>query len=302
MKIAIFMQNRPHFGATLLHIPLIYSLNRCFKDAEITLFSKNDSAKMLLSVTNISEVYVYQNKLEEIKAYRAFQADMSFNLRKNSLPVTFAILLFNHKQSYSYQNFITKHLFSKTKVFEQNRFRAQSYLDLLPQECEQHYLPAISTREKRIIIMPGGAFDWKHWEITNYLKLADRLQKNYTEYSIAFTIGEMEEHYLATIKAWPQNYTIFINEKLDKLFSLVRSADLVIANDCGPSHIAQISEVPNIILYSSETKDGYKVAQEWFREKKDSYYLLGEKSQSINSITVTSVYKKALTALHHTTQ
>ena len=115
-------------------------------------------------------------------------------------------------------------------------------------------------------------------------------------------MGEAEKHYLPIIEQWHIKYDTFMNEPLPKLFSIIQSSQLVIANDCGPSHIAQISEVPNIILYSSETKDGYKVAQEWFREKKDSYYLVGEKDQSINSITVAHVYEKALVALHHTTE
>ena len=290
MNIAIFMQNRPHFGATLLHIPLIYSLKQCYPDAEIALFSKNSSAKMLFGVTDVKQIHVTQNKVEEVKLYKQFNADMSISLRKNSLPAALAILFFNRLASFSYANFISKAFFTKAILFNQHQFRAESFLSLLPDTCHKHYLPKLPSEQKNIYLMPGGAFEWKHWEIKNYLQLADRLQERFTDHTICFIMGEMEKHYLPIIEAWSQRYKVYMNATLPKLFTLVRSAQLVIANDCGPSHIAQISEVPNIILYSSETNDGYNVAKEWFRKKEGSYYLVGEKDQSINSISVNSVY------------
>ena len=297
MKIALFMQNRPHFGANLLHIPLIYSLSRCYPDATIVLFSKNNSSKMLLDVTAVEKVVVTDSKLDEIKAYKAFQADMTFSLRKNSLPVTLAAILFNAKGSYGYANFLADLFFTKTRPFEQDRFRAQSYLDLLPESCQKSYLPAIASTEKSICLMPGGAFSWKHWEITNYLKLADKLQTRHRDHKILFIMGGAEQHYVPLIKAWPNSYEVFVDQPLKALFKQVQSARLVIANDCGPSHIAQISEVPNIILYSSETNDGNKVAKEWFRVKEYSYFLVGEQGKSIDSISVESVFETALKAL-----
>ena len=67
------MQSRRHFGATLLHIPLIYSLKQFFLDADITLFSKNASAKMLVSVTAVNDVNVTKDKLKVLLIYKKTQ-------------------------------------------------------------------------------------------------------------------------------------------------------------------------------------------------------------------------------------
>ena len=297
LKIAIFMQNRPHFGATLLHIPLVYSLKQCFPNAEITLFSKNASAKMLLSVTATDHINVTKDKLEEIRAYKKFDADISISLRKNSLPVTLAMILFNRKQSYGYANFLARLFFTKTVEFNQSLFRADSYLSLLPESCEKKFLSSLPAREKRICLMPGGAFEWKHWDIRNYLQLADKLQSRLPEYTICFVMGAMEQSYVSTIEAWDRRYAIHMEMPLNALFELVQGSELIIANDCGPSHIAQISDVCNIILYSSETNNGHAVAKEWFREKEGSSFIVGEENRSINTIEVDNVYQTALNAL-----
>ncbi len=297
MKIAIFMQNRPQFGATLMHIPLVYSLKQSFPDAEITLFSKNSSAEMLLSVTATNIVNVTKKKIEEIRSYRKFDPDISISLRKNSLPVTLAMILFNRKSSYGYGNLLARLFFTKTIDFDQSLFRADSYLSLLPEYCEKKFLPSQPDKEKRICLMPGGAFDWKHWEIKNYLQLADRLQSRLPEYTICFVMGAMEEHYVSTIEAWHHRYAIHMDTPLHTLFELVQGSELIIANDCGPSHVAQISDVRNIILYSSETNNGHAVAKEWFREKEGSSFIVGEENRTINSIEPSTVYEAALKAL-----
>jgi len=271
---------------------------KCYPDATIALFSKNSSAKMLFGVTDVKQVHVTQNKVEEIKLYKQFNADMSISLRKNSLPVALAILFFNRPASFSYANVISKAFFTKAIPFDQHQFRAESFLSLLPDTCHKRYLPKLLSEQENIYLMPGGAFTWKHWEITNYLKLADKLQLQYPEYVISFIIGKDEEHYLQSIEEWPTDYAVYINKPLTELFSLVQHAQLVIANDCGPSHIAQISAVSNIILYSSEKNDGENVAKEWFREKPNSLYLVGEKKRSINSISLNTVYESAVSILN----
>ncbi|MDA3947319.1 MAG: hypothetical protein PF439_11640 [Helicobacteraceae bacterium] len=298
MNIAIFMQNRPHFGANLLHIPLIYSLKQCFPDADITLFSKNGTAKILTSVMPIKNIHVTKDKFKEVQTYQKLDADITISLRKNSLPVTLAMILLNRNKTYGYANFLSRLFFTKTLPFNQSLFRTESYLALLPDQCPKQYLPSIPVQQKHICLMPGGAFDWKHWDIENYLKLADRLKNRLPEYTVYFVMGEMEEPYVKTIEAWHNHYEILINQPLKALFELVQSSQLVIANDCGPSHIAQISDVKNIILYSSEVNDGNSVAKEWFRDKEDSAFIVGVKGESINTIDVDSVYQSALRSLH----
>jgi len=297
MNISIFMQNRPHFGTTLLHLPLLHSLKTNYPNANIYLFSKNESSKLLKEIIPIKELFINKNRFKEITDYRSIDSDITISLRKNSLFLVFTIFLFNRKKKYGFKNTLTPFLFTSSNSYINGEYRSENFLNLLPKDIEHHYFKI--EKEKHITLIPAGEYQFKHWDITNYLQLATLLQRAFAHLEIHFVLGKSEEKYLKTIQNHSSSFYIDYALDMKKLFHIIQSSRLVIGNDCGPAHIAQISDVSNIILFSNENKNGKATVKEWFRKKEDSHYFLGEEAQSINTLTVESVYSKACSLLEN---
>jgi len=294
MNIAIFLQNRPHFGTTLIHLPLIHSLQLAYPDANIFLFSKNDSSYLLSKIVCIKKVFVTKNRFTEIANYRTINFDITISLRKNSLFLSVMLLLSKGKK-YAYNNTITRLFFTKSILYQKNIYRASNFLNLLPHEVTAHYFH--SEKKNYITLIPAGEYKIKHWNIQNYLQLADTFVKLYPLLDINFVLGEAEREYLNVIKNHSTTYSIYFNKSLNELFDIIISSKLVVANDCGPAHIAQISDTANIILYSDENFTAKKTINEWFRKKENARYVISDKGKSINTINVNAVIKTAQSLL-----
>ncbi len=294
MNIAIFLQNRPHFGTTLIHLPLIHSLQLAYPDANIFLFSKNESTYLLTKIVSIKKVFVAKNRFTEIKNYRTTDFDITISLRKNSLFLSFVLLLSKGKK-YAYTNTITKLFFTKSVPYQKDIYRAENFLNLLPDEVAPHYFH--SKKKQYISLIPAGEYKIKHWAIQNYLQLADTLVKLYPNLHINFVLGKAEKEYLDIIQKHNSTYDISFHKDIDKLFKIIRSSKLVVANDCGPAHIAQISDTSNIILYSDENFKANRTVAEWFRTKENARYIISDAGKSINTIEIETVIKTAQSLL-----
>lgn len=288
MNIAIFLQNRPHFGTTLTHLPLIHSLQLAYPNANIFLFSKNESTHLLTKIISIKKVFVTKNRFKEITNYQTINFDITISLRKNSLFLS-SMLLLSKGKKYAFDNTITKLFFTKSIPYQKDIYRAENFLNLLPDEVAPHYFH--TKKKHHITLIPAGEYKLKHWSIQNYLTLADTLVKLYPNLDVNFVLGQAEKDYLDIIKKHNRAYSISFHREVDELFEIITSSQLVIANDCGPAHIAQISDTSNIILYSDENFKADKTVNEWFRKKENARYIISDAGKSINTIKIETVIK-----------
>ena len=129
-------------------------------------------------------------------------------------------------------------------------------------------LPEISTSSSPLVILvPGGAFGLsKCWPVNRFAETADRLidkynatvvisvAPNHTEQKIADEICSMAKNRLYSLAQTPLT--------MGELKALFARADLVIANDTGPRHIAIAFERKIISLFGPNnpawTQTGYK--------------------------------------------
>lgn len=282
--IAIFMQNRDFFGAQIVHIPLIKALKKEYPNHTITLFSKHSISTILQDF--VDEIVIEQGKFSTMRKYLSIKADISINLRKRSSLINLYIALFNRHQKIGFDSFLTKLFFNHTKEHNSTIYRAQNYLNLIDQTIAYDSIQ----KEKRIIIIPGAGEGFKIYPLHHYLTLATKLSKRFPEYEIAFVLGQKEINMRPDIE---KGFKVYESLAIAELFSVIQSASLVITNDCGPSHIAQISSLPHIILYSDEKGSGEAVKQEWFNPKENAQYLLSKSNQSIDTIEVDDIFRVA---------
>lgn len=280
-KIVVFMHNRNFFGAQIVHIPLLKKLKEKYPDSHITLFSKSQISHILIELGVADTLITETKKIKTLLEYIKQNAFLSINLRKNSFFTSFIISLFNFNRKIGFHNTFSNLFFTKTAYYDDTIYRAQNYLNLIGEKLT--YEPV--TKNKEIIIIPGAGGKFKEWSINNYIKLAILIKEKYPLFTLHFILGKNEQHLLDKI---PDGFSILYDLDVKKLYDVIIHSSLVIANDCGPSHIAQINDVKTLILVSDEYNNAQKVVKEWVNKP----FIIGKKQENIQSITLEDVWNR----------
>jgi ADP-heptose:LPS heptosyltransferase len=304
MKIGVFVQNRDYFGAKIVHIPFLYSLNKSYENSEIIVLTPYKNNDFFIKTGLCKRVIYYPSNLFSlIWILNKEKFDLIFSLRHVSIIINIS-LIFCHARKIGFKGnkrTFFDFVYNVKRYYRRDIYRSIAFNSLLEKPLplnsyfnlfdEDEKLKNI--KKKKIFIMSGGGADFKKWSIDNYLKLCERIGK---DYYYVFVLGDMEEKYKEKIKMFFLSYEGEMAYNLDfkKLVEYIKSADLVISNDCGPSHIAQLMFKPCIILYSNLHRDADRVIKEWFLPHKKSFFIKGEKIEDINVEKVFDLVKNIL--------
>ena len=290
-NIVIFSQNRNFFGAQIVLIPFLMSLRTKYPGYQIVLFSRNPVTRVLSQVPGlIDNLFIETNKFTTFQHYRKYKPDLTFVFRKNSTFISIMTFLFKNGESVGFSTNINRMLFSRCVTDNRKVYRANNYLSFIGQELGQLAMTEDKNNDGGpICLIPGAGAKHKEWGINNYLDLARRLSSSGWQDKIHFILGEKETGLIEAIEK--EGFSVLFDRNIDELIDLFKQARLVVANDCGPSHIAQIFTQKYIILYSNKNQDADQVIEEWFYSQKGCFSIVGEPGKSISSISVSKVYQ-----------
>ncbi len=133
-------------------------------------------------------------------------------------------------------------------------------------EPSAHPPSAGDANAPQIVLMPGGgAGDYKRWPIEHYVALADLLKPTLMpQASFCFVMGPDEaEQYRWLQSLGRSDFVYLMTRPLSEIAKAVMGAKLVVANDCGPSHLAQFAGVPYVGVFHESNR-------EWFWARKTS--------------------------------
>lgn len=131
-----------------------------------------------------------------------------------------------------------------------------------------------------ITFMPGGgAGEFKKWGVLRFVQLADALaQLAPTRFNFVLGPAELQEERLLRQMRRP-DFNVMANASLPQLAAVVVSSDLVVANDCGPSHLAQCAGVPFVGLFD-------EAKPEWFWQRLAAQCLVPPAGAGLQSLPV----------------
>jgi ADP-heptose:LPS heptosyltransferase len=115
--------------------------------------------------------------------------------------------------------------------------------------------------------IPCGSLMSKHWPISRFIELATILEDE--GHKIHFYLGETESAYADDISEKLIEPAIEINLNLQELAVSLQQHKMVIANDCGPMHIAAAIECPLIAIFRDT------LPQCWFPYAKANQKVIG---------------------------
>ena len=107
----------------------------------------------------------------------------------------------------------------------------------------------------------------KHWPINSFIELATILEDQ--GHKIHFYLGETERAYAGDISEKLIEPAIEINLNLQELAGRLQQHKMVIANDCGPMHIAAAIGCPLIVIFRDT------LPQCWFPYEKANQKVIG---------------------------
>lgn len=284
--IAIFLHNRPFFGAYLVQIPFLIMLRKCYPAAKLVGVSKNKSAILLVDAGFLDHLEVMETR-EQLRLLKKYKFDVGFNLRPSSVAVAFQMLFLKIPYRVGFKKFGA--FYNKSVSLDLTVYRANLFLKLLNVKCTSSVAPYLKENIvhgddffNTILLAPGAGGEEKKWPIEKYISLADKFIEN-SENKVFFIIGPQEEEERELLEK--KGFKVIVSPDLNTLFSLVANCKLFISNDCGPSHVAHVLGANQVVLFN-------EFLPEWFLHRNNSKYI--SSSHGVSSITVEEVIKMAM--------
>jgi ADP-heptose:LPS heptosyltransferase len=312
-RIVVFAPNKPFFGANILQLPFFQHLRHNFTNAEIIIWSPVKASSMMLNNGLADKLYIYKNWKDYFKItvfLWRYKPDIVFNLRWHSEGLNFitalsgANLRVGFKTSSPFLFF-----FNRKPKYNEDIYMSMRYLELLKDIgidnffgfkkvalLDQNSALQIPDNNEIFCLMPaGGEGEHKRWGIENYCALASLILKMKSDAYFYFVIGPQEGEYIQTIKdSLPVNsYNILQGGSLGDIVKVSKKAKLTIANDCGPSHLAQMSDVNYIGVWGWKEQNPIHRINTWTMVRPNAIHVVATQGEDIKTVTPAEVFKVA---------
>lgn len=256
-----------------------------------------------LRITTISkDEYRFGKRIASIKSRKKIKSKKSETIVDitGSIISVSLIWLTGYKKLIGFSNkylfpIYDKYVLERTTPHLRDKyFDVVRLLDSNAKISEYEFQKAYSKFDGKILIHPFGGWEAKEWGIKNFLELAERLKPNYEVKIIA---EKRKEEY---------GYNIVQLNSLDDLFDVIKEYDLLIGNDSGPIHVADMFGKFTIAIYGPTNPDYCKPYGEnnfvisgntECRPTRDNYCslmggLICDDYKCMNQLSVDSVYNQ----------
>ncbi len=310
--VAVLLPNKPFFGARIVQVPFLRALRERHPDARVVLIAASDGADEFIRWRLCDEVQRVSGRAGLPGAVRRHRPQLVFNLRRKSTASCLAAA-FGGTRRIGYDEGLLSRLLDERVKYDPTVYIAARYLALLEPgaraEPDRHTIPVFrgwmaerierelkgrratgiepAAAAPRAVLLPGAGRPEKRWPIHRFLALGRALGQDLGERPV-LVIGPRERGLLDEI---PPDSGVEIREGLEPgaLMRLVAAAPLVVANDCGPSHFAQLSGRRFLGLYRA----GWSTVEDWFLDKENSDLVATRPGEGMDAILLETVLGKA---------
>jgi len=315
MTIAVFVENRPFFGALLVHAPFLHALRERHPGARLVLFSPFAEAEMLVRLGLADHVRLYGRDVAAIaRALREEGASAVYSLRPFSSRIDLAVGLSGVTERVGYRSPLGRLLFSRAVPHDTSIYRPRKYLALLrggpsraARWCPARRAPldrwfrtllsnaSVPERERVIGVLPGGgAGAFKLWGIDNFLAACARLAERDPDLRFAFVLGRAEADMRERIEASSvaRRSVCLIDEPVGALARVAFGALAAMGNDCGPGHLFQMCGCPYVCVMSDHDGAGPTRIAEWVDEPNRAFAVTPATGADIRTIPAARVAER----------
>ncbi len=259
------------------------------------------------------KLYIYKNWKDYFKIIThlwRYSPDIVFNLRwfSEGLNFTTAISGARLRAGFKTSSLFVK-FFNRTVKYNDDIYMSLRYLELLKNTGADTFFGfdeiatldrsselAIPSGRTIFCLMPaGGEGEHKRWGIDNYCGLANLILQQVPDAYFYFVIGPQENDYIEVIKqTLPNNtYHILQGGSLGDIVKVSKKSKLTVANDCGPSHLAQMSGVNYIGVWGWKEQNPIKRINTWTMVRPNAVHVVATLGEDIKTVTPAEVMKVA---------
>lgn len=308
-RIAVFTQNHARFGTLVCHIPLISSLRRHYPAARLTVVAPFAQAEMLVGAGLGDELRLWpKGRWAQLRLVRGLRADVLISLRPTSQFLTLLVGTSGAPARLAYATGLGRVLLPFAPPRDLRIYRPLNYLRLVERlgvppslsgyltERAAQVAGGLDPEQERYCFLPGGASPFKLWGIDNFLALGARLRAARPQARFVVVLGPGEQAMRGAIAASPLAAATKILDRpsLGALAQAILASRVTVANDCGPSHVAQLLDRPYVGIFANHRGQAETTVQQWFHPRPGSTWITGPAGGDIRAIPAEAVYEKVV--------
>jgi ADP-heptose:LPS heptosyltransferase len=281
--IAVYIRSRDKFGDQVASFVVLYQLKQWWPDATLRVVGQHEVSRYYLPLPWVDKFTCAQSLRQAVCAM-PWHADMAVCLHHSSERYGLISLLRQPRIRLGYRNsrlldFMWTHAWPK----DINEYIGLANLNLLntyrpvdPERASRACFteiaasaPTLSAKADVVLIPGGGDGEFKRWGVDNFIALADKLKDQLgQETRFSFVLGPAEKAEHAALQALNRpDFDLIVGRSIAELSALMLNARLVVANDCGPSHIGQGVCVPYVGIFNEANPEWF-----WDRAYSEAVY------------------------------
>ena len=311
-RIAICVADFPSLGDHLVLLPLYDGLARRFPGCRIMAASRHEMIRMAAEFGFIDEVLLYRKAdLELLRSVRRFAPQLSICLRRRSPRANLVFgRLSGARCTVGYRGGANWLWHTHLTPFREHEYRARRHLATLETlggsgdlRGTVRRLAETSTWQPRSrpygVLSPCGAWDRKQWGAARHAEVAGRLAELHPDLAWYAVLGprEMQQGCADAFRDTPVRIDVVANAPIDDLAKIFIDAKIVIANDCGPAHLAQMAGTPTVQPFDNSDGLNGVVIPTWFDLRPGAICLTPSAKAPIDTIPVDAVFEEARAVL-----
>jgi len=266
------------FGDSLLAIPALIELKNQYQDSKLTFLSIESKdfsrfrPEQAIDFTLIIDKFYHIRRIRFLKIINYFQLISVLFREIYRNDIIFILESYKSNKLWIAKFFAVGFksiIFSKNEIINDEP-EWKSLYQLVAKQNKNSYLSeenqvisnVISYLSKdiiledrsnyRIVLAPYTNMSAKRYSLRSYIEIALFIQSKFeVEFIIAGTKKEISDNDFNLYKENLDNYKILLDQPINKLFEIMLNSDLYIGNDTGPMHLAALSGIELIVIYSA---------------------------------------------------
>jgi ADP-heptose:LPS heptosyltransferase len=270
---AVFVRDKGTLGDHIVVYPLLHALHRHVVGSALRVVGSHDAGRFYSLLPWPVDYIRAPDLRSSVRALgRKAHAMIALPCSSERYGLIAALCRPPLRLGYS-NNRLSDFAWTHSCIRNEDDYRALTYMYLLntlvtvdieanARECfERLAKTAVApTARADVVLMPGGGLGaYKRWRLAHYLDLVALLEKDMgadTQFTFVLGPDEREEHAHLQQLAKP-NIRLMMSRPLSEIADVCLSTRLVVANDCGPSHIAQNACVPYVCVLAFPNPSWY---------------------------------------------
>jgi ADP-heptose:LPS heptosyltransferase len=312
-QIVVFAPNKLFFGANILQIPFFQHLRSGYPYARITIWSPEKASEMMLNLNLADELLIYHGWGDYFRIFRhllKLKPDIIFNLRWFSEGINLLTGLSPAKLRVGFHTSSPfRFLLNGSVARNDQTYMGLFYLDLLkPAGIDSLFFfegikkldidskLSIPERDPIICLMPGGGEgEHKRWGIHNFCNLGKLILKRFPQAFLVFVLGPNENDYVGIISDhfMESEHMILMKGSLADIVKISKQSKVTVANDCGPSHLAQMTGGNYIGVWGWSNQHPLQRIINWTYPKPNSIHIVAKNGMDITQLKAEEVFRVA---------